>query len=81
MGKYQALARHVYGKRGYSDDLRILALGLNEEAGEVAAAVLDRSKEFKPKPNRVKSDLEHELRDCLFYLCAIANAADIDLDI
>ena len=47
----------------------------------MAAAVLDLSPEYKPKPERIKSDLEHELRDCLVYIRAIANSAGIDLGI
>ena len=81
MGMQQRV-QDTYNQRGYSADIRTLALGLCEEAGEVAAAVLDwYSPDFQPKPGRVSSDLEHELRDCLTYLCAIANVASIDLEL
>lgn len=81
MGAYQDKVRQLYADRNYTNSLRILGLGLCEEAGEVAAAILDVSVEFKSTPCRKDSSLEHELRDCLTYLCAIANAADIDLGI
>lgn len=78
---YQKKVARLYEERNYTSDLHVLGLGLCEEAGEIAAAILDVSPSFSSKPGRVKSDLEHELHDCLTYLCAIANAAGIDLGI
>lgn len=80
LGEFQRTVRRLYITRGYSHDLQILGLGLCEEAGEVAAAILDISPRFKPKDCRTLSDLEHELIDCLVYINAIANSADIDLE-
>lgn len=80
MSKQQDV-KELYQRRGYTSDLKILALGLCEEAGEIAAAVLDRSDDFASKKGRTKSDLAHELNDCLIYLCALANAAEIDLGV
>ena len=77
----QAAVRFLYARRGYTEDINVLALGLCEEAGEVAAAVLDLTPHFKSKPERAQSDLEHELKDCLMYLLALANSAGIDLGI
>ena len=77
----QQRVKQLYERRGYTSDIRTLALGLCEEAGEVAAAVLDRSPDYRPKPGRIPSNLEHELKDCLTYLCAIANAVGIDLEL
>jgi len=79
--KAQDKVAELYKAHGYDNDLHILGLGLCEEAGEVAAAILDRSQYFKPKEGRVKSDLEHELKDALIYLLAIANAANIELEL
>ncbi len=81
MGQFQNAVRQEYEERGYSHSIELLALGLCEEAGEIASAVLDMSDEFKPSVHREKSDLVHELHDCLTYLCAIANSAGIDLGI
>lgn len=78
---YQDRIRQVYAERRYTADIRVLALGLCEEAGEVAAAILNRLPEYKAGPDRAWHDLEHELHDCLVYICAIANATDIDLGI
>ena len=79
---YQEYTRRVYQERGYiSDNLELLALGICEEAGEVAAAVLDLNPDFKQKPGREPSMLLHELKDLLVYLCALANAAGFDLGI
>lgn len=78
-GVTQESIRKLYQERGYTSDLNILALGLSEECGEVCASILDLSSEYKPKPNRVKSDLAHELKDALTYLYAIANASGINL--
>lgn len=75
----QKSVKELYQERGYISDLKILALGLSEECGEVCAAVLDLSSDYKPKDSRVKSDLEHELKDALTYLYAIANASGINL--
>ncbi len=81
MSQYQNKVKQKYIDREYTSDLLTLGLGLAEEAGEVCAAINDRNKIFKPKDSRSESDLEHELHDCLVYLCAIANAAGIDLGI
>jgi len=81
MGEFQDAVARMYSLRGYTEDLKMLALGLCEEAGEICAAVLDLSPGFRQKEGRVKSDLEHELNDCLTYLLAIANAAGIDLGV
>ena len=77
----QAAVRFLYARRGYTEDIAVLALGLCEETGEVAAAVLNLTPHFKSKPARIKSNLEHELKDTLMYLCALANSAGIDLGI
>ena len=77
---FQDYVAELCEARGYTDDVRTLVLGLCEESGEVAAATLDHfCPDYKPKSARIQSNLEHELIDCLTYLCAIANAAHIRL--
>ncbi len=79
---FQQYVQRKYQERGYvSDNLEILALGICEEAGEVAAAVLDLNPDFKQKPGRDLSWLHHELMDLLVYVAALANAAGCDLGI
>ncbi len=80
ISRQQAVSK-LCKEHGYTTDLRLLTLGLCEEAGEVAAAVLDISEGYVKDPGRSPSNLEHELNDVLTYLCAIANVAKIDLRI
>jgi NTP pyrophosphatase (non-canonical NTP hydrolase) len=78
----QARIKCNHDRRGYTNDLPTLGLGLCEEAGEVAKAINLRNPLYvrrkKDKPAEEES-LEHELGDLLVYLGAIANAAGIDL--
>ena len=79
---FQHYVMRVYQQRGYvQTSLELLALGICEEAGEVAAAVLDLNPDFKQKEGREPSMLYHELMDLLVYVCALANAAGYDLRI
>jgi len=76
----QHFVARIYQERGYvSDNLELLALGICEEAGEVAAAILDDNPAFKQKPGREPSLLKHELIDLLTYIAALANAAGYEL--
>lgn len=81
MNNYQEKVKMLYEKRKYTNDLLTLGLGLCEEAGEVAKAINQMNSEYKPSPDRELHDLEHELHDCLVYICGIANSAGIDLGI
>ncbi len=81
MGKYQDSVAEIYEECDYTDDLLALALGLCNGTGKVAAAVLNFNSDFVPKENRARSDLVYELKDCLVYLCAIANKLNIELGI
>ena len=81
MAVFQDKVRALYNDQGYTSHLGTLVLGLVEEVGEVCAALNDVSPYYKPKAGRIPSDLAHELNDCLIYLCAIANSANIDLGI
>jgi NTP pyrophosphatase (non-canonical NTP hydrolase) len=81
MGTYQLKVKEIYIERSYTNDLLTLGLGLCEEAGEVAKAINQRNPKYKPAPGREQHSLEHELHDCLVYICGIANAAGIDLSI
>lgn len=78
---FQKQVRQEYEEQGYSTDVRVLALGVCEEAGEVAGAVLATLPEYKVTPGRDKGKVAHELHDLLTYICALANATDIDLGI
>ncbi len=78
---YQKRVAQMYIARGYTDDLPTLGLGLCEETGEVAKAINQMNPKYKPAPGKETHSLEHELHDCLVYLCGIANSAGIDLGI
>jgi NTP pyrophosphatase (non-canonical NTP hydrolase) len=73
-------ARRNHIRRGYTNDLPTLGLGLCEEAGEVAKAINLLNPLYVPSPHAKSDSLEHELCDVLVYVCSIANAANIDLD-
>ena len=81
MGKYQDKIRKLYADRDYTDDLLTLGLGLCEEVGEVAKAINQMNPKYKPSPNKDIYNLEHELHDCLVYICGIASVSGIDLEI
>jgi NTP pyrophosphatase (non-canonical NTP hydrolase) len=81
MGAYQQIVKQKYIEQGYTDDLMTLALGLCEEAGEIAKAVNQMNPKYVKTPDREIYNLEHELNDLLVYLCGLANAAGIELGI
>lgn len=80
-GTFQAEVAQIYAERNWTADIQLLGLGLCEEAGEVAAAILDSSRNFIPSAHRERSVISHELVDCLIYICALANAQGIELGI
>ena len=60
-----------------------LALGLCKEAGEIGKAVnMFHNPLYKPSvPVHATSDsVEHEIKDLLVYLAALANSLGIDLE-
>lgn len=77
----QKRAKRNHERRGYTNDLPTLGLGLCEEAGEVAKAINLLNPLYKPTPGRHCDSLEHELGDLMIYALAIANSAGIDLEI
>jgi len=80
-GYYQQYVQTLYTQRDYTNDLLTLALGLCEETGEVAKAINQHNPEYKPALGREQHNLEHELHDCLVYICGIANSSGINLKI
>ena len=79
LGSLQMAVLAMYNKRGYTHNLSTLTLGLCEEVGELAAAVLNMLPDFVQSENRSSHDVYHELKDCLVYIMAIANSLGIDL--
>lgn len=53
-------------------------LKLIEEVGELSEVV---RKEQRMRDNYIKGTIEEELYDVLYYVCALANVYDIDLEI
>jgi len=74
----RALRNHK--RRGYTNDLPTLGLGLCEEAGEIAKAINLLNPLYTPSDHCKHHDLKHEVADLLIYVCAIANAAKLDLN-
>lgn len=81
MHEIQMLVARLHKRRQYTRDLKTLALGLCEEAGEVGKAINTfHNPEYKPSAHNQSHDLKHELCDAMVYLCSIANVAGIDLE-
>jgi NTP pyrophosphatase (non-canonical NTP hydrolase) len=82
LANIQVNVGRMYQARGYTNDLLTLALGLCEEAGEVAKAVNTYYNPlYKPTPGKpLTGDLQEELKDVMIYLLAIADAAGIDME-
>lgn len=76
----QIRADRNHKRRGYTNDLPTLCLGLCEEVGEMAKAINILGPHYKLRPGKNPDSLEHELADAMVYLLAIANAAGIDLN-
>jgi len=81
MKKYQELAGALYILRGYRATTENLALGLCEEAGELAKAVNLLSSTYIPKEGYEAHDVEHEIYDCLMYILHLANNQNIEIDL
>jgi NTP pyrophosphatase (non-canonical NTP hydrolase) len=82
-GYYRDLAAKQYQDRNYTNDPVTLALGVNEEAGELGKAVnwyhnpkyIRNEKKLESPPDNV----EHEIKDTLIYLAALANALNLNI--
>lgn len=87
MGMYQDKVKQLCIDNGWQcEDLLTLGLGLAEEAGEIAGAINNLNPLYVPGTkdsvkDRKYQDLEKELKDCLNYLCSIANKIGVDLGI
>lgn len=64
--------------KDYKPDLKDkYFLKLIEETGELAEVI---RKDCRMENGQIKGTIEEELYDCLYYICAIANIYDIDLE-
>lgn len=84
MGKYRDIAAKNYIEKGYTEDPVTLALGVCEEAGELGKAInwyhnpkYVHSEHSKPRP---PDSVEHEIKDVLIYMAALANALGLEVD-
>lgn len=76
----------MYSKRGFDGAAAsTLALGVCEEAGEVAAAILiTECGDFKPSSKKLSPewadvrDVASEVGDCITYLLALCNKLEIE---
>lgn len=81
MDRWQVAAKNLYEKRNYTSDPVTLALGICEEAGEIGKAVnWFHNPLYKRNFTSHSDSVEHEIRDIMFYIAALANSLNIDLD-
>jgi NTP pyrophosphatase (non-canonical NTP hydrolase) len=82
-GSYRDLAAKNYLDKQYTEDPVTLALGVNEEAGEVGKAVnWYHNPKYKHSEHTLMNppdDVEHEIVDTLIYLAALANSLDLKI--
>jgi len=80
-GYYRTLSAKLYLERGYTSDPVTLALGLCEEVGEVGKAVnMFHNPLYIPSGQSESDTVEHEIKDVLIYLAALANALNLDIN-
>lgn len=76
----QLYQQELYKQRGYKADIMTVALGLCEEVGEIASVVnAYHNPLYIKREDKNVDGLEHELKDALIYLSAVASMANIDL--
>ncbi len=84
MKEFQILVKVMHERKGYNIDGNplMLALGVCEEAGELAKAVnVHHNPLYKPKLAASQYDsVEHELVDLMVYIAGMANSLHINLD-
>jgi NTP pyrophosphatase (non-canonical NTP hydrolase) len=79
-GYWRDLALKLYVERNYTKDPVTLALGVCEEAGELGKAVnWFHNPLYKRNLNSTSDSVEHEIRDLLLYIAALANALNINI--
>jgi NTP pyrophosphatase (non-canonical NTP hydrolase) len=82
-GFYRDLAAKNYVEKQYTEDPVTLALGVNEEAGEIGKAVnWYHNPKYKHSEHTLANppdDVEHEIKDTLIYLAALANALHLKI--
>lgn len=70
--------------KDYSPDLKqAYFLKLIEEVGELSEAIrknIRLQQDTRPEQNNIKGTIEEELYDVLYYVLALANAYDIDIE-
>ena len=85
LSEIQKVIKILYNERGYYASPTTLALGVAEEAGEAAQAVLitatpdfiPSQKKLSPEWSDVR-DVASEIGDCITYLLALANSLGIE---
>lgn len=81
IGTWRQNAHWKHLERGYTTDPVTLALGVCEEAGEIAKAVnMFHNPLYVPSDHAHSDSVEHEIKDILIYLGALANALDLDIE-
>lgn len=81
MTDIQTKIKNHYKAMGFTNDPLTLALGIAEEAGEVAKAVNTfRNPKYKVMRHSASDTIEHEICDLLVYVYGLANALNIDVE-
>ena len=71
----QGSIRSMYARKGYNKaSLQTLCLGVMEEAGELAQAVLvNHTEDFTPSENKYTDTVAHEAGDLITYILAVCD--------
>lgn len=74
----QYLQNYIRSKDHHPELIKDYFLKLSGEVGELAEAIRHDLK--RPADGGVKGTIDEEIWDCMYYLVAIANCYDIDLE-
>jgi deoxyguanosine kinase len=78
---FQQFHRFLDQEKGFSEDLLLNTVALQEEVGELSKAILNHWKGLQlGNPNQSIADIGDELADIMAYLLKLANYTGIDLE-
>lgn len=78
---FQQFHRFLDQEKGFSEDLLLNTVALQEEVGELSKAILNHWKGLQHgNPNRAIDHIRDELADIMAYLLKLANYTGIDLE-
>lgn len=80
LDELQQTVRGWYGHKGFKTSPQTLVIGLMEEVGELATAILlTECQDFVPSDHKTEADKDvaSEVGDCIVYLLALCNELGI----